>query len=448
MNDPYIRTAKSIKQPPATFLRRLTHLGPGFILSAAIVGSGELIATTTLGAHAGFVTFWVVIVSCLLKVIIQIEVGKYTVLSGKTAMQIINELPGPMINRARWSSWFMLLLMFLKFLQMGGIVGGAAIIINMAFPSIDVVLACFIVVVIVAPPVIVGYYKVVESLSLIMISLFTVLTFAALYYLKYTPYDFSFQDVLSGLQFRLPQQSVLIAIAAFGITGVSGEEIIYYNYWCLEKGYARFAGPKEDTIEWERRAKGWIRTMKLDAVAAMIVYTAVTAAFYLLGASVLHARGDFPEDFRLIETLSSIYTTSLGPGVKVFFLIGAFMVLLSTTFSGLASWTRLFPDIFSQLGWLNFNDVKLRKRWVAVLAVVFPFCWALLYAFVKLPLLMVLSGGIVGAFILFIVAYTAIDIRFTKTEKAFTSGFAYDLLLCFSVMSIVFLGGYALWSLM
>jgi hypothetical protein len=71
----------------------------------------------------------------------------------------------------------------------------------------------------------------------------------------------------------------------------------------------------------------------------------------------------------------------------------------------------------------------------------------LLYAFVKLPLLMVLSGGIVGAFILFIVAYAAIDIRFTKTEKTFTSGLAYDLLLCFSVLSIVFLGGYALWNL-
>src|SRR3546814_4954293 len=48
--------------PPGSFMQRLRFLGPGFILSASIVGSGELIATTTLGAKAGYVAFWVIIV--------------------------------------------------------------------------------------------------------------------------------------------------------------------------------------------------------------------------------------------------------------------------------------------------------------------------------------------------------------------------------------------------
>ena len=71
--DNYSLTFQKIKSPPSTFWSRLRFLGPGFILSASIVGSGELIATTVLGARAGFVAFWVIIVSCLVKVAIQIE---------------------------------------------------------------------------------------------------------------------------------------------------------------------------------------------------------------------------------------------------------------------------------------------------------------------------------------------------------------------------------------
>ena len=37
-----------IKEPPISLSGKLRFLGPGFILSASIVGSGELIATTVL----------------------------------------------------------------------------------------------------------------------------------------------------------------------------------------------------------------------------------------------------------------------------------------------------------------------------------------------------------------------------------------------------------------
>ena len=56
--DPYVLSEATIKEPPTRWLDRIRYLGPGIILSASIVGSGELIATTTLGARAGFVTLW------------------------------------------------------------------------------------------------------------------------------------------------------------------------------------------------------------------------------------------------------------------------------------------------------------------------------------------------------------------------------------------------------
>ncbi|MEM6916870.1 MAG: divalent metal cation transporter, partial [Verrucomicrobiota bacterium] len=42
------------RNPPQTRAGILRSLGPGLILAASIVGSGELIATTRTGAEAGF----------------------------------------------------------------------------------------------------------------------------------------------------------------------------------------------------------------------------------------------------------------------------------------------------------------------------------------------------------------------------------------------------------
>ena len=124
--------------PPLSFALRLRFLGPGFILSASIVGSGELIATTTLGASAGFVAFWVIIVSCLVKVVVQLEVGKHTILTGETAMQIFNKLPGPRIAGGRWTVWALFFLLMLKVVQLGGMLGSSAIVLNMLFGSVPV----------------------------------------------------------------------------------------------------------------------------------------------------------------------------------------------------------------------------------------------------------------------------------------------------------------------
>src|SRR3546814_17877647 len=128
---------------------------------------------------------------------------------------------------------------------------------------------------------------------------------------------------------------------------------MYYNYWCLEKGYARFTGPFRDTPEWQRRAKGWISVMHLDALFSMVIYTLVTAAFYLLGAAILHQRSEVTEGYEMIETLSYIYTETLGPWARFVYLLGAVLVLYSKLFAAPASWTRIFSNAFVTLSWPN-----------------------------------------------------------------------------------------------
>ena len=107
--DPYVITKDTdhlIRRK--TFAASCEHLRPGFVLSAAVVGSGELIATTSLGARAGFVMFWIIILSCLVKVSLQLEWGKHVIHSGETTMTALNKLPGKKFGRINWSIWLWL----------------------------------------------------------------------------------------------------------------------------------------------------------------------------------------------------------------------------------------------------------------------------------------------------------------------------------------------------
>jgi manganese transport protein len=447
MPDNYVVQESNIKEPPSTITQSLKFLGPGFILSASIVGSGELIATTTLGARAGYVAFWVIIVSCLAKVAVQLEFGKYTILTGQTAMQAFNKLQGPMIGKARWTVWMVFLLILLKIIQLGGMIGSSAIVLNMLMPTISITLWVFVIALSLAVLIYKGYYAVVEKSSLFMTLMFTLLTITAVFFLTYTPYAITTDELLSGLRLQLPREFVAVAIGAFGITGVASDEIIAYNYWCIEKGYAAYTGPRNDTEEWRRRARGWIRVMYLDATVAMVIYTLVTAAFYLLGAAVLHERDAIPEGNQLIETVALIYTESLGPGVKIIYLVGAFFVLYSSLFAALAAWTRMYSDIFGQLGWIDFFNLKQRKKVIAFLAWALPFVWAATFLFVNLPVVMILSGGVVGSIMLFLTVFAALNFRYRNVLDAFKPGIFYDIALWISIFSILGVGVYGLSSL-
>jgi manganese transport protein len=436
MSDNYTATISSIKEPPRGFFSSCKFLGPGFILSASIVGSGELIATTTLGARAGFVAFWVIIVSCLVKVAIQLEFGKQAILTGETAMQSFNRLPGPRLGKSGWAVWGVFILTLLKVVQVGGMLGGTALVLSMLIPSVPVVAWAAAIALLAFILIYRGLYNMIEKSSLVMIAFFTLLTFISLFALSFTDFSITGADLISGLSFRLPAALVVIAIAAFGITGVGSDEIIAYSYWCLEKGYAAFTGPRTNDHSWRKRARGWISVMYLDALVAMAIYTLVTAAFYLLGAAVLHKQGLVPEGNEVISTLSLIYTESLGPGIKTAYLIGAFFVLFSSVFATLAAWTRLFSDIFGQFGWINFFDVQQRKKMIRRLSWIFPLVWLITFLFIKLPVVMILFGGVVGSIMLLIVVFAAVEFRRTRLAVLRTGKF-YDIAFWLSVVSIL-----------
>lgn len=443
--DPYILDPSAVREPPSNFLGKLKYIGPGFILSASIVGSGELIATTIVGAKAGFILLWFIIFSCLVKVVVQLEFGKHAISSGESTMHSLNSLPGPRLGKANWSIWTWLILMLAKMLQVGGIVGGVVMSLALFFPILNDgagrVIAAYAVAASVSLLIYKGYYQLIEKSSLIMIGGFTLFTLASLIALQTTDMAISGGEFFGGLVPNIPTETLLIvtAIGAFGITGVGGDEIMAYNYWLIEKGYASYTGPNDgsDNEGWQRRAKGWIGIMYWDAILAMVAYTAMTTMFYLLGAAILHRQGLEPANAELISVLGNMYTDSLGPWARSVFIVGAIVVLYSTLFAALAAWTRLFSDAFGRIGMFNFGNQASRSRAIAILAWLIPIAWATLFLVWKDPAWMVIVGGLSTVVILLIVDFAALYFRYRRLDRSLLPSPIYDVALWVSSMAIL-----------
>ena len=444
MNSEEVRPEQSYesaaKTPPASIVGTLSCLGPSMILSASIVGSGELIMTTTLGAQAGFVALWVIIVSCLVKVCVQLEFGKHAISSGESTMAALDDLRGPRFGGASWTIWMWLIVQLVIFFQYGGIVTGVGQALNIAIPAVPVWIWACLAGLTTAVLISYGRYRLIQNVSITLMMLFTLFTLLCVALLQRTPYAISTDQIAEGLKFRLPHAAVGAAVAAFGLTGVGASEIIAYPYWCLEKGYAGFTGPREQSAAWLGRARGWIRVMYWDAFLSMIVYTVVTSAFYVLGAAVLHGRGEIPARGEMIHTLSKVYTESAGSGAMALYTVGAIVVLFSTLFAGSAAWTRMFSDAFAQFGLLDYSDLSQRQRWIRAFAWFFPLSWTVLGLSFEAPVAMVTAGGLANAGLLLLVVYAAYTFRYDRLPPELRPGRLYDVLLWASFVSITAVG--------
>ena len=439
-NEIYALDPQAVREPPTSFLRSFRMIGPSLVLTACVVGSGELIMTTTLGAKAGFVCLWVILVSCLLKVAVQLEFGKQAICSGTTSLESFSTLPGPRWRGAGWAVWLWLVARAAQYIQYGGIVGGVALTMHIAVPSVDVWIWAWIAGISAGLLVYRGHYRFIEKFAVALTAMFSVFTVLCVLFLQSTPYRLTLADLASGLSFHLPLAAIGVAIAAFGATGVSADEIMSYSYWCIEKGYARWTGPRDDSEAWGRRARGWIRVMYMDGVVSMLIYTFATAAFYVLGAAILHDRGTIPQGYETISTLSNIYTESFGPEAMVIFLVASVVVLFSTMFVNNAAMSRMISDGFAQLRFLDYHNARQRQRWIATLAFLSPITWTILFLTVRAPVAMIVAGGIGVAVLLLVVVYAAWIFRYRRLDPRLRPGRFYDVMLWLSFIAIVSVG--------
>lgn len=439
--NPYILDAAAIEEPPTRLASMLTRIGPGMVLAASIVGSGELIATTTLGAQAGYTALWVVLLSCLSKPVIQAELGRYTVATGMSGLEALNQLPGPRVRNVNWLVWAWALMVTATLLQVGAMFGGVSQVMHLLVPAISIKVWTIAFLALTLALLLGGGYARVERIAMVKVALFTLLTVLAAMLLMRMPRFFSWSAAAEGLTLQLPPAGLGMAVAVFGITGVGASELFMYPYWCIEKGYAQFTGPRS-TQNWQRRARGWIRVMHVDIAVSMLIYTAATVAFYLLGAGVLHGMGIVPAATDMIPVLSNLYTQTLGGWTLWLFYLGAVATLYGTIFAATAAHSRLFADMCRLMGLFAADDqeqrLRFRNRFIVVLATVpVLFFWTL-----QSPVVMVMLGGIAQSMMLPIVGIGAIFLRHRRLPSDIAPSAATTAALWLATAVIVVVMGY------
>ena len=620
-------TAPTIKAPPTTLVGILRSLGPGLIIAGSIVGSGELIATTTTGAEAGFSLLWLIVIGCVIKVFVQVELGRYTIVTGTTTISGLSSLPGPKLGGAHPIVWFWFIMFIAIMFQLGGIVGGVGQALSINFPlterggtynsyreaetrltviratvespevsdevksslvtgapktkdtsktpglaelqsdsitnylklqkgklskeqsdrldqlataltamarappgsneyrlyneilpradlanwvkaeaqqaslpgeranapadapqrsknarqrlenfaeaeGIDATtfLASYVAALAVPPArnrldtnawtiiltvltiilLVRGRYGFIQTFSTTLVGLFTLVTIVNVLGLQTvsnaSAWSITVADVREGLSFGLPEgdwkKALATALATFGIIGVGAAELIAYPYWCMEQGYARFTGPRDDSDQWAQRARGWMRVLRWDAWCSMVVYTFATVAFYLLGAAILGRIHLVPAGDEMVRSLGVMYQPVFGDLAKTLFLFGAFAVLYSTFFVATAGNARMVSDVFRTLGFVDKSEQTYRKN-VRLMCAVLPAICATTSVLGFRPVVAVLASGTMQAIMLPMVAAAAIYFRYKKSDPRVTPGRAWDVFLIVSAIGMLVAGGYA-----
>ena len=533
------RKPDDIVDPPVTVGRIIRQIGPGLIIAANIVGSGELIMTTKTGAEAGIALLWLIMLGCVVKIFVQLELGRFTISHGETTLSSLNRVPGPRAGKVNWVVLLWGFMMLTTVAQLGGIVGGVGQAMALTFPLTGDVqhavslptednikaladwqriqegddtanpefaaelagmsadqksrlerrlgwvekdlqalgeegttlltmaredkalvdakgnsLVSFktnddriwvtIIGMLTAIVLYVGRYKLIERFSVTLVVSFSLITMGNVISLQMTDdYSISTESLMQGLSFGFPDvpDALITAFATFGIIGVGATELISYPYWCLEKGYARSVGPRDDSNGWLVRAKGWFRVMRYDAFASMVIYTIATAAFYLMGVAVLHSEGRNPEGTRMVSTLAQSYVPIFGSYARWLFLGGAIAVLYSTYLVANASNARMVADFVGVIGLSSAApDSPDRRRMVTILSVILPLACVVVYLTVQDPVLLVAIAGVTQAIMLPVIGFSSMYFRFKETDKRLQPGKLWDVFLIISCLALLTAG--------
>ena len=501
-------STRTVADPPRTLGQALRHLGPGIVLASSIVGSGELIATTSTGAQAGFLLLWLIVIGCVIKVAAQVEIGRATLTWGRTPLDAFDRVPGPRFAGRGWIYWAWAVMTLLVLVQQGGILSGVAQTLAAGLPvtsagrewnrvhdeaaqdrilvaealsrgdaakasdlearmgeldrerqrltkPVDETVWAIVTGIVTAILLAVGRYRLIELVSIILVGTFTLVTLVALGLLQLDPaWAISGSELASGVVPSIPpsvngKSPLMTALATLGIIGVGASELMVYPYWCLEKGYGVSVGPRDDSEAWAMRARGWLKVMQLDAWASMAVYTTVTVAFYLLGAATLGRLGLRPEGGEMVRTLGAMYTPVFGPVIGTWanslFLVGAFAVLYSTLFVAAAGNARMVVDGLILAGLLP-GSADSRATWTRRLSTAWPLVAMVLALAIGDPVKMVLASGMAQAIMLAALGVAVLWFRWRTLDPRLRPGPAWDALLIASSLGFIAIGGWTLWE--
>lgn len=425
-----------VREAPTGFGGLLRNIGPGIIVSGSVVGSGELLVTTRMGAEVGFVFLWGVILACLVKYAIQLELGRQCILRNSSTIEILDQVPGQRFKGVSWIAWLCVAGYFSVTVAVIGILGSVAGLMVTVFPFMSESWWAVVVFLLMSTLLWRGLYGDMEMMVSILVTTFSLVVIGSVLALQGTGYAISGAQIASGFRFEMPAEGAFVALAVMGSVGATAVELFMYPYWIVEKGYPDFVGPKEDSDAWRARYRGWMRVIMTDAGVCTGIALVITCAYYLLGASVLNQLQVVPEGMKVVEQVSLIFTESIGDWAYYLFMFGGFCTLFSTLLVFAASSGRIGADFLRQVGVGALAEDEGYRRWVRIFQIGFPFLWLVFILFDPRTLDFVLKGANANNLLLIPMAYAVLHLAMRAPEEERMSLWT-ELALLFTIWAII-----------
>jgi len=288
---------------PAPYLKLL---GPGLLIAATGVGSGDLVAAAVAGSKYAYAIVWAVAAGAILKYVLNEGLARWQLATGTTMLEGWARHLGRPVQYL-----FLLYLLVWSFVVGGAQISACGLAAHAIAPGLSVTAWGILHSVAAAVLILTGGYLRFEHVMKAFVGImFVCLAGCAL--LISPPAESALRSVADA---SIPAGSTGLVLGVMG--GIGGSvTLLSYGYWIREK---RWEGP------------GWRRMVRLDLGAAYLLTGLFGLSVIVLAAGVLH--GVEVQGSRSVLTMAEMLGAVLGPLGTWAFRIG-FWAAVATSILG------------------------------------------------------------------------------------------------------------------
>jgi hypothetical protein len=407
-------------------------LGPSVLLLAGAIGSGEFVLWPYITSQVGLAVVWLVIVGVLTQYFLNMEIERYTLLTGETAVTGFTRLWKP------WS-WLFIIMTVVPWMWPGWATGGTTTLSfvfgfsEAAIPYITIGVLVLIGAVLTASPVV---YKTVEKIQFFMVALIVLfLLYALLFLVGGEGYSGLAEGLVSvgELPGAVSEIGTATLLGAIAFAGAGGAMNLAQSNWIRDKGLAmgsrlpkvvspftgeEIAAPttgfmcRRDEENLRRWRQWWRVADREQFVTFFVIGLVALLTFMMLAYSTIGVGSTEAESFDFIRAQGDALGAEQGAWLATtFWLIGT-VVLFSTNLAVLDMVGRITADVL-KTGVLRDNDRWSESRvYFVVVWTEIVFGSIILLSGVTQPLILLVIASSLNGLVMFV--YSALLIQLNR----------------------------------
>lgn len=364
-------------------------VGPGVIMLATSLGSGEIYFWPGLTMKYGFLLLWPALIAFSLQYVLNTEFARYTVATGETVITGFARLWPPL-------AWVFLACSTLPWLWPGWSTGGATALSWVVGGRPDVISAASLLIMGIALSGVRVVYKAVETIEVVLAAGIIVAVGCLALLVVRLPTLRAFGEGLTSFPTAIPADlDVATLLAALAFCGAGGTINLATSHWARDKGFGMgdrvpkvtsplsgaevsvatggfFFEPTPKNLE---RWSAWWRLMRREQLVTFLGLGSIGLMILMLVAHALLYGRDLDIGMEMLRVQGTVLPGGGGgPASGVFYLAVA-AVFFTSALGVLDHVGRLVADIVKS----NFRSVRRSKsRYLSESALYFYVLWTLI----------------------------------------------------------------------